>query len=166
MAPWLISARDFSQDEAAPSLRVLNLRHDFPTQWYRFLNPTSAGGENIFEFEISPALFPFRDAERTLKVNTIWLLARCTDPGNYQVALALPTPDSNKMTLCRSNQYGGLHFQQKDTSVLGIEILPTGPPVQWQLKMTRPGGANLEEDPAKEVMEVEDIILVLGYEWN
>ena len=49
---------------------------------------------------------------------------------------------------------------------LGIEIVPTDPPVKWQLKMTRPGGGNLQEDPVKKVMEVEDVILVLGYEWE
>lgn len=164
----------FSQDEATPSLRMLNLRHDFPTQWHRFLNPTNPAGENVFELEMSPALFPFRDVDRALKVNTIWLLARCTDPGNYQIVLSpplppppsAPTPDPNKITLARANQYGGLHFQQKDTSVLGIEVVPTDPPVKWQLKMTRPGGGNLQPDPVKKVSEVEDVILVLGYEWN
>lgn len=163
----------YSQDETTPSLRMLNLRHDFPTQWHRFLNPANPAAGNVLEFEMSPTLFPFRDVERTLKINKILLLARCTDPGSYAVVLApplpppaAPTPDPNKMTLTRANQYGGLHFQQKDTSALRIEVLSTGPPVKWQLKMTRPGGGNLQEDPVKKVPEVEDIILVLGYEWD
>jgi hypothetical protein len=59
-----------------------------------------------------------------------------------------------------------LHFSQKDVAALGIEAPPTDPPVKWRLKMTRPGGGDLEEDPVKKVMEVEDMLLVLGYEWN
>ena len=68
------------------------------------------------------------------------------------------------MTLVSVNEYGGLHFSQKDN--LGIELVPTDPPVTWQLKMTGPSGGNLQEDPVKKVMEVEDLLLVLGYEWE
>jgi len=39
---------------------------------------------------------------------------------------------------------------------LGVEIAPTGKPVRWQLRMTGPGGN----------LEVEDLFLILGYEWN
>ena len=49
---------------------------------------------------------------------------------------------------------------------LNDEIVPTDPPVKRQLKMTHPGGGNLMEDAVKKVMEVEDILLVLGYEWD
>ena len=31
----------FSQDGATPSLRMFNLRQEFPTQWHRFLHPTN-----------------------------------------------------------------------------------------------------------------------------
>jgi len=99
------------------------------------------------------------------------LLARCTDPGDYDVTLTLPLaappPDgSNTMALAKSNTYGGLHFGQKDVAAAGIEIVPADPPVVWKIKATRPGGGNLTEDPVKKVMEVEGLILVLGYEWE
>jgi hypothetical protein len=47
-----------------------------------------------------------------------------------------------------------------------IEIVSTDPVIKWQLKMTRPGGGNLQQNPVKKVMEVEDLLLVLGYEWE
>jgi hypothetical protein len=66
------------------------------------------------------------------------------------------------MTLIPVNQYGDLHFSQKgdDDAPLGIEVVLTDPPVKWQIKMTRPGGGNLQ------VAEIEDVLLVVGYEWN
>jgi hypothetical protein len=73
----------FSQDGATPSLRMFSLRQEFPTQWYRFLNPTNPANGNILELEMSPGLFPFRDENKTLKVNSIWLLARGKDGENY-----------------------------------------------------------------------------------
>jgi hypothetical protein len=154
----------FSTPDATPSLRLFNLRQEFPTQWYRFLNPSNLVNGNIFELEMSPGLFPWRDTEKTLKVNTIWLFARCTDTGSYTVQIAppfssatLPT-DPNKLSLTQVKQYGGLHFSQKDVAALQppIEILATDPPVKWKLTMTGPG-TNLG---------VEDLILVLGYQWE
>jgi hypothetical protein len=153
----------FSQDEVTPSLRMFNLRQEFPTQWHRFLNPTKPEDGNVFELEMLPCLFPIRDQDKALKVNTIWLLASCTDAGSYDIVMAppLPTPppppakDPNKMTLAPVNQYGGLHYCQKDVEV-GIDL--TSSPVQWQIQMSRPGG-NLKA-------EVEDVLLVLGYKWE
>ncbi len=156
----------FSQEGTTHSLRMFNLRQEFPTQWHRFLHPTNLAEGNVFELEMTPNLFPFRDRGKTLKINTIWLLARCTDPENYGIVLtpplpAPPPPESNTMTLARVvNQYGGLHFNQRDVTTLGIEVVPTDPPVTWQLKMTGPGGGNLQEG------EVEELILVLGYAWE
>jgi hypothetical protein len=163
--------RDYlSQDGTVHSLRMFNLRQEFPTQWYRFVNPTNPANGNIFELEMSPSLFRILDHDKTLKINTIWLLARCTDAGIYNVVMTPPLPEppptgSNTLNLAPLNQYGGLHFRQKDIAGLAVEVLPTDPPVKWHLKMTRPGGGNLQEDPVKKVFEVEDIILVVGYEW-
>jgi hypothetical protein len=158
----------FKQDAATPSLRLFDLRREFPAQWQRFLHPTGPAVENVFELEMSPSLFPFRDTGKTLKVNTIWLLARSTNAGQeYKVTMSPPLTTAlpagaNTLTLGRSNQYGGLHFNQ--VAGLGIEIVPTDPP--WQIKITRQDGGPLLEDPVKKVMEVEDALLVLGYEWE
>src|SRR5205085_3794538 len=62
----------FSQDGATPSLRMFNLRQEFPSQWHRFLNPTDPANGNILELEMLSSLFPLRDLEKTLKVNTLW----------------------------------------------------------------------------------------------
>ena len=113
---------------------------------------------------MSPSLFRILDGEKILKVNTIWLLARCTNAGNYSIVMTPPLPEP--MTLARVNQYGDLHFSQKDIGALGVKIVPTDPPAKWQLQMSRSDSENLQEDPVKKVMEVEDVLLVLGYEWE
>jgi hypothetical protein len=98
-----------------------------------------------------------RDTSKTLKVNKIWLLARCKNVGNYTIVITPPLPEpppagANALTLAPLNQYGGLYFSQKDVE---IEIDLIAAPVKWQLRMSRSGG-NVAE-------EVEDVILVLGY---
>ena len=156
-----------NQDGATPSLRLFNLRQEFPSQWQRFLNPTSTANGNIFELEIATNLFRMLDSNKTLKVNKIWLLARCADSGSYTVDMTPPLPapppvGSNKITLVKIDKFGGLHANGeygKDVSGLGIQIVPTDPPAEWQLRMNGPSG-NLQKD------EVEDLLLVLGYEWE
>lgn len=154
-------------DGATPSIRMFTLRQEFPSQWHRFLNPTNPVDGNIFMLEMLPGLFRILDQEKTLKVNVIWLLARCTNAGNYSVEVTLIPPAPNPpvgpqtFTLARVNQYGGLHFSQEDISAQPIEIVPTDLPTKWRIKMTGPNG-NLNPDPA----ELEDFVLVLGYAWE
>lgn len=117
---------------------------------------------------MSPELFPLRDAGKTLKVNAIWALARCTDAGSYKLVLSLPLPaGSDTLTLATGggDQYGSLHHDRLKVAST-VSFAPRGTPAKWQLKMTRPGGGNLIEDPTRKVMEVEDLLLVLGYEWD
>ena len=167
----------FSEDGTTRSWRALDLRREFSSAWSRLLNPVNPTNGNVFELEMSTALFPQRDATKTLKINTIVLLARCTNTGDYNVTLtpplaapppgaAPPAVQSNKLVLKKSDTYGGLHFNQKDVTTAGVEIVPTAPTAVWKFTITNPGDSNLQEDPVKKVMEVEDLILVLGYEWQ
>ena len=158
----------FSQDGATPSLRMFNLRQEFPTPVAPFLASDQSGRrEHLRVGDVAESL-PHREMqEKTLKVNTIWLLARCTDAGNYSVELTLippaPSPplSPQTFTLERMNEYGGLRLSQKDISAQPIEVVQADPPTKWQIKMTGPSG-NLNPDPA----EVEDLMLVLGYAWE
>jgi hypothetical protein len=161
----------FEKDGAAPSLRLFNLRQEFPTQWHRFLHPANPVDGNMFDLDISPSLFPFKDNGKILKVNSILLLARCSSiEDSYSVVLNPPLPaqpsGSDTFELKTNNLYGGLHHaekptEQNDPPLSNITINPSTSPTKWQLKMTGPGpNGNLREN------EVADLILVLGYNWE
>jgi hypothetical protein len=151
----------FEQEDTTPSLRMFNLRQEFPTEWHRFINPTDPTDGNVLEMEMTPELFPFRDAKKTLMINSLWVLARCTQTGSYKVVMTPPLPaGANEFLLAPSNQFGGLRFSSKE--LVGEEIDLSAPPVKWQLTMTGPGTGNLQADP----LEVEDFILVIGYQWT
>ena len=159
------------EDNKTPSLRMLDLRREFPDEWHRFLHPTSPAAGNVFELELSPVLFRLIDTGKTLKINSIILLARCTDDGAYQMVATPPLPPpppagSNSMSMAKLSQWGGLHFGQRDVSAAGIEVTPHGPNVTWLLRMNRPGGGNLELDPVTQAMEVQDLMLIFGFEWE
>jgi hypothetical protein len=160
----------FEQEDAVPSLRLFNLRQEFPTQWHRFLHPANPVDGNVFELDMSPNLFPFKDNGKILNVNSILLLARCSNGDNYSVVLNPPLPappptGSDKFELVANSLYGGLHFAKKpannDTTLSSVTIDPLNSPTKWQLKMTGPAPDGVLGDN-----EVEDIFLVVGYEWE
>lgn len=153
------------QDPAAPSWLVLDLRRDFPTQWSRGLHPTKPADGNVLELDMSADLFPLRDSGKAIQINTIWLLARCRGSEAYGVTLTPPLPapppvGQNAMSLVRLDRYGGLHVAERDVSAFGVTVAPTAPSVTWKLRVTRPGGGNLN-DPE----ELGELLLVLGYQW-
>ena len=70
------------------------------------------------------------------------------------------------MALIQSTTYGGLHLGQRDVANATVEITPTGAPATWQIRLTRPGGGNLTQDPMTNLPEVQDLMLILGYAWE
>lgn len=156
----------FSQDGAMSSLRLFNLRQEFPAQWHHFLNPTNPGNGNIFELEMSTNLFRILDQGKVLKINTISLIARCSVSVDYNVTMTPPLPElpsagSNNLILTPVTRYGGLHFGQKDVAELGVEVIPADPPVKWLLEMT-----NLSSGNTLRENEVKEIFLVVEYKWD
>jgi len=166
----IVNLRDhFTADGTTPGLLMLNLRRDFPSAWSRFLNPTNSADGNVFELEVSDALFPVRDAGKTLKVNAVTLLARCEQDGDYGVSLSPPLPSSppaaSAISLGKNTAFGGLHAGARDVTDDGVEIAPQDLPATWRIAVERPGGGLLTEDPVTKVPEMQDLLMVLGYEW-
>lgn len=155
----------FEEDETTPALRLFDLRRELPTQWHRFLHPADPAQGNVLEIEMSQDRFSLRDTGKDLKVNKIWLLARCANAGEYKAVLTPPLPEpppagSNALTLTQNSgtqrsRYGNLHFNEKEVAVT---ISPSSPPVVWRLKMTGPG-------EALTTTEVQDLYLILGFDW-
>jgi hypothetical protein len=153
----------YAKDNGTPGVRMFSLRHEFPGEWHRFLNPVDTAGGNILDLALTKNHFPFKDSGHVLKVNTLTLFARCTDTGNYEAVFSPPLPapppeKSDTMTLAPSQTYGNLHFAAKDTSGESI-TLDFETEIKWRLKVKSPAGKNLQPD------EIEELIVILGYEW-
>jgi hypothetical protein len=147
-----------------PHFRMFSLRHEFPDEWHRFLIPENAADGNAFEFELKKDHFPFKDASHTLKVNYLALLAKCTETDDYTAKFSPPLPesspdDANILNLERIQEYGFLHFADKDTSGANV-TLDFEPTNNWKLMMTSPTGNNLQTN------EVEELMVILGYVWE
>jgi len=133
--------------------------------------PVQVAGGNVFELDMSSSLFQTRDAGKTIRINSLILLARCTDAGVYTLTMtpplpAPPPPASNTVALAKNASYGGLHAGQRAVNDADVEVAPTGDPVTWRIIATRPGGGNLIVDPTTNVPEMQDLMLIAGYVWS
>ncbi len=158
----------FEQADRTPGLRMFSLRHEFPNEWHRLLNPVNAADGNVFEFELNKTHFPFKDSGHTLKVNALVFLTKCNpDPeGHYEVVFSRPLPEPpppepppDIIPLVRSQTFGNLHFAEKDTSGDTVE-LDFDITNKWKLEVKSPSGNNLQPK------ELEELILILGYQWK
>ncbi len=154
----------FEQDDKSPSMKIIDLKRDFSSNWHKFLHPNDDIEENIMEIPIKPELFPYKDKEHTLKVNSISLIAKCKDDREYKVQLDPPLPSpppagSDSLTLTPVETYGNLHFAEKDTSSDSI-ILDFSTEITWSITIESPTGDQLSKD------EIEDLYFILGYEWE
>jgi hypothetical protein len=147
--------------EGMSSLKMISLRQEFPTQWQQFLNPVDASLGYDCSIELSPKLFPYRDQNKTLHVDHIWIISRSPEVTDLEITLTPPLPaipaSSNKFLLTRVPQYGDLRVAQKDVSRMNVEVANSGPVAKWTVHMTPPGST---------VLRLDDLVMILGYHWR
>jgi hypothetical protein len=51
--------------------QIFSLRHDFPSEWHRFLSGADANGNHVQKFTLSKNHFPFMFQRQTINVNSI-----------------------------------------------------------------------------------------------
>ena len=154
----------YGSDDKAPGMKIINLKHDFSSEWHKLLHPDNSVNGNVLAFKVVRNLFPFKDMLHTLKINSITLIARCTESGDYDITFNPPLPSpppigADEMTLTPVSKFGNLHFATRDTSGDSIE-LDFSTDIIWNLKIESPSGNNLVEN------ELEDMFLILGYSWE
>jgi hypothetical protein len=150
--------------DATSSLVLLDLRRDFASEWSRFLMPADPAGGNVFDLHLEPNLFPMRDAGKRLQVTALHVLARCTDAAGYGLELTSSDTGTTATNLTRTNAFGGLHVGVLPN--LAESVAADDPSTPWRLKITRPGGGNLLQNPTTQSFEVEDVLVVLHYRWD
>jgi len=163
----LLHLKDFfKQPDVSPSMKIINLKHDFSSEWHKFLHPDNPAERKELILKPTANLFPFRDHKQKLKVTKITFIARCSLNGDYKVEFSppLPTPiippqDADKMILTQVSTYGNMHFATRDTSGDSI-ILDFSEDIVWNLKIESPTNNNLTKN------EIDDIYLVLEYAWE
>ena len=131
--------------------RLFSLRHEFPTEWHRFLHP-EGGADQALVLRRMDERFPFRRPGTAIRINRVTLLGRFANPTPYTATLAALLQEELSLNL--DPTLGGMHLGSRDTQNIDLNLAR-----DWILRIKRatdPDG-NLTPD------EVEDFSIICLY---
>jgi hypothetical protein len=137
-----------------PLMRMFSMKHEFPTQWHKFLHPATEGAEQVLSFTIGKERFPFFAQDMDIVVMKIEAFAKCTQAGDYHMVLSYinfgeDPVTSSQITMPHNDSYGGLNKATINVNDVGLNL--------EELDIT--GEMSLVTEPG----EVEDMFLVFHY---
>jgi hypothetical protein len=135
-----------------PLRRLFNLKHEFPTEWYRFLHP-AAGQDQVLDFDLRGRFPLLAELAAGPKIYRVELLADADLPQlkSFTITYA-PGDDEVGLALKPFNPYGGLLRSVREYD--GAEKLPG----VWKLTFTPQAG-----QPALSEAELSNLFLLVTY---
>lgn len=148
-------------------MAMFSMRHDFPSEWYRFMHPAIEGAEQVLRFTPGYERFPFFVHDRNVVVMKVEAFARCTEAPDYHLVVSYVNLDeetvtSTAITMAQSSTYGDLHKATIGVNDAGLILEELDIAAEMSLKLKRSSALDytgLVTDPA----EVEDVLLVVHY---
>jgi hypothetical protein len=145
-----------SSAEQSGLARSFSLRHEFPSEWHRFLNPPAgATGDQILRLRIDKIRFPLLLQSRPITITRVSLFAKVrpgfTTAYNADTLKVSLQPGTTTATALTLTGWNGLLRSERAAGPLG----------EWTLTGWRDtgNGAHLRLDPNA----VDDILLVCSY---
>lgn len=151
-----------------PMMRMFSLKHDFPTEWHKFLHPAIAGSEQKFALNLKQDHFPYLANGRSIAVKRIDFLVQSVKKGDYRLVLTWSdTKDktdkaSDELQVSENIGFGNMQMvtmtgKSKD---LEVEKLRIYDPLSLKLKHTTAVDySSLETNPD----ELGDVFMVVHY---
>ncbi|MGW7134638.1 Tc toxin subunit A-related protein [Streptomyces bobili] len=136
--------------------RVLDLKREFPDEFYRFLHPANPTDDQAIELgDLTDRLPSVTRAFATTKVRRVEVAARMKDTARYEVLLApLGSGPGDLLTLAPDAAYRGMHHAAKDLT--GKEA----PMTSRTVKIRKAGASDFHSLPAD---AVDELFLILNY---
>lgn len=131
-------------------MRAFSAKHDFPTEWYAFLNPASSSADQQLALDISGSRFPYFASLGLIKITSIELVAdtNLTEIDGLQVT---PAPTNTPLNLTADNKYGALLRLVLDYTSAKKD------PGSWTI-------TNAAGNPRLTSDKLRDLILIVHYE--
>jgi hypothetical protein len=150
-----------------PLAQMFSLKHEFPTEWYKFLHPAAVGAEQIMNFTVGRERLPFFVQDRNIVIEKIELFAKCTEASTYNAILSYVNQDGDTVTsaeisLPQNSAYGGLNKATLNATDAGLILEELDIAKSFNLELKRSTAVDytkLMTNPD----EVQDIIVVLHY---
>jgi hypothetical protein len=148
--------------------RLFSLRHEFPTEWNRFITQADSNGKHIQDFSFAKDRFPFFFQGRTIKISAVDLFGilkpqvNSVQLDNLKVTTPVTGSDSSSaevLTLSDASSFGNL-VHKTCTLQNAIEVKTAmnqnDVKVNWHFEIPRDGSQNIDQ--------LEDILVVCRYQ--
>ena len=131
-------------------MRIFSARHEFPNEWYQFLNPALTTDDQVLSVNLSKDRFPFFVQENTIKISSVELAADSSLTHIPGIILdPVPNPNASQ-DLTADGIYGGLLHKSMIYSSNNLI------PLVW--KVINPvSNARITAD------QIKDIIIIIHY---
>jgi hypothetical protein len=164
---FLMNAANLAEQ---PLMQMFGMKHEFPSEWYKFLHPATGGAEQILTFTLGKERFPFFVQDRDIVVMEIEVFAKCTQAGDYHLLLSyvnldVDTVTSSQITMPQNTTYGGLHKVTINTADAGLNLEELDITKTMTLKLKHSAAADYTSLGTKPD-ELEDLFVVLHYKLN
>jgi hypothetical protein len=175
---FITNAADLSTQ---PLLRMFSLKHEFSTEWHRFLNPTVAGSDQIFSLTLRKEHFPFFTKDRTINVKKVQMLMKSNRSGDYKMILtvtdiASPLPPaaptiitSSEIAMPENVTYGNMQMatltaDSAATANINVEDMDVFRELTLKFRHSSDVSApqkynQIDTDP----LEISDVFIILHY---
>jgi hypothetical protein len=139
--------------------QVFSLRHDFPSEWHRFLKTVDADDNHVQAFALAKNRFPFLFQGRVVTVTRVDLFAApkpdAEGPESVLEPVELTTPDGQDVGLQPGAAVGGL---VRKTAAVNVEVRSAEDnQADWVLKVP-------EADVPTSLAQLEDIFILCCYQ--
>lgn len=145
--------------------RLISPRHEYSTEWARFLNPPS-GSDQVLSIATPPERFPFITSGMDIKAVGLDAIAKTSDGGNYTLIVTPPGGPPLTMQLNPDSTLGGANH---------VELPPLSPKIDLGRAPSAAGGAppawtfKLKQASALDYRSLtqavlDDLVLIIAYE--
>jgi hypothetical protein len=150
-----------TQEENEQGLaRLFSLRHEFPTEWHRFLNPVGTTSPNAVTLTLTKDRFPFLFQGKTVQIDQLEVYIKVATEfvGTHNqstLTVSLEQGTSTSGTAMSMSDWNGLLFAQKEN--IGWQTPTVAEGSEWTLTAWR--DTTQRVDPSA----LEDIYVVGRY---
>jgi hypothetical protein len=144
LAIWINKMLVSTQDSGL--MRIFSVKHEFPTEWYQFLNPASKIDDQVLSISLTTDRLPFFTQGRIIKIQTIEIIADSTVvPIKNLIADPVPSTPPNPQSLNKDLIYGN-YIRTSLNYSSGNQL-----PITWKLT-NKASNARLTSDQLNDMM--------------
>jgi hypothetical protein len=141
------------------------MRHEFSTEWYRFLNPLVVGDDQVMKLTLKKEHFPFFTRDRNVDVMQVDILAKTNRTGDYHLMMTATDTGAVIMTSTQiSMPENATYADMQKTTLTGvaanISVEDINAFAELTMKFKHSTDANYHSlDDA----EMQDVFMVIHY---